>query len=98
VFVADRFGCDLDAVEATARQLGQVLDELEHFDSRDDSHAGDLASGRIQSALHSFYEDSSDQRKKVTDSVKGLRDILDGLADGVRQLDQGLADALPDQP
>jgi hypothetical protein len=90
------FGCNLEAVDTTAKQLSQVFDELEHFDGRDDLHAGDLASNKIQNALHHFYTDSSDQRKKVKDSVKGLRDILQGLAQGVRDVDATLADSLPD--
>jgi archaellum component FlaC len=90
------FGCNLDAVDLTAKQLAQVHDELEHFDNRGDQHVADLASNKIQNALHHFYTDSSDQRKKVKDSVKGLRDILQGLAQGVRDIDSTLADSLPD--
>jgi hypothetical protein len=90
------FACNVDAVEATARQLGRVFDELSNFDRRDDAHAGDLASGPIRNALHEFYDDSSDQREKITDSVKGLRDMLQGLAQGVRDVDKALADSLPD--
>lgn len=77
------FACNLEAVEATAGQLGRVFDELSNFDRRDDAHAGDLASSPIRTALHDFYDDSSDQREKITDSVKGLRDMLQGLAQGV---------------
>ncbi len=92
------FACNLDAVEATARQLRDVLDELQHFDDRDDAYAGALASQRIRSALDEFQEESSDQRKKITDSVDALAQMLQGLADGVRQVDTALAESLPDIP
>jgi uncharacterized protein YukE len=90
------FACNLDAVDATAKQLDQVYDELQNFSRRDDSQAGDLASAKIQNALQDFYDDSSDQREKITDAVKGLRDILKGLAQGVRDVDSSLAGALAD--
>jgi hypothetical protein len=90
------FACNVEAVEATARQLGRVFDELSNFDRRDDAHAGDLSSSPIRNALHDFYDDSSDQREKITDSVKGLRDMLQGLAQGVREVDKVLTDSLPD--
>src|SRR5690349_4287452 len=51
------FACNVEAVEATARQLGRVFDELSNFDRRDDAHAGDLASSPIRNALHDFYDD-----------------------------------------
>ena len=90
------FGCNVEAVEATAKQLARVFEELDNFDRRDDSHASDLSSNPIRNALHTFYDDSSDQRDKIKESVKGLRDILQGLAQGVRDVDNALADSLPD--
>lgn len=94
--VSGVFACNVEAVEATARQLGRVFDELENFDRRDDSHAADLSSNPIRGALQSFHDDSSDQRDKIKDAVKGLRDMLQGLAQGVREVDRALADSLPD--
>jgi hypothetical protein len=93
---AGSFGCNLAAVDATARQLRQVLDELRNFNRRDDEFAGALSSGRIQAALNKFYADSSDQRKKITGSVEALGNMLQGLADGVREVDKALAGSLPD--
>jgi hypothetical protein len=90
------FACNVEAVEATAKQLGRVFDELSNFDRRDDAHAADLSSSPIRNALHDFYDDSSDQREKITESVKGLRDMLQALAQGVRDVDNALADSLPD--
>ncbi len=88
------FGCNLEAVDATARQLREVLDELRHFDDRDDSYAGALASPPIRSALDEFHRDSSDQRDKVKGSVEALAQMLQSLADGVRQVDKALSDSL----
>jgi hypothetical protein len=88
------FACNVEAVEATARQLGRVFDELSNFDRRDDAHAADLSSSPIRNALQDFYDDSSDQRDKIKDSVKGVRDMLQALAQGVRDIDTTLAGAL----
>jgi hypothetical protein len=93
---AGSFGCNVAAVEATARQLHQVLDELRNFNRRDDAFAGALSSRAIQAALNDFYDDSSDQRKKIMGSVEGLEKMLQGLADGVREVDKALAGSLPD--
>jgi hypothetical protein len=90
------FACNVEAVEATVQQLGGVLDELENFRSEDDAHAGDLSSNPIRSALDRFYQDSSDQRDKITDSVQALHDMLQALAQGVRDVDQALTASLPD--
>jgi hypothetical protein len=90
------FACDVEAVDATARRLRDVLDELQHFGDRDDTYAAALASQPIQSALDDFYHDSSDQRDKIKGSVDALAQMLQGLADGVRQVDKALHDSLPD--
>ena len=90
------FACNVEAVEATAKQLDRVFDELSNFDRRDDAHAADLASSPIRNALQDFYDDSSDQRDKIKESVKGLRDMLQALAQGVREVDGALAASLPD--
>lgn len=96
--MADIFRCNLEEVERTAGQLSSVRDELDHFDDRGDAYAGALASGLIQSALDDFYKNSSDQRKKITDSVSALQKMLQGLADGVRDVDEALYKSLPDAP
>jgi hypothetical protein len=93
---ASSFGCNVAAVEATARQLHQVLDELRNFNRRDDAFAGALSSDAIQAALNDFHHDSSDQREKITGSVEALGKMLQGLADGVREVDRALAGSLPD--
>jgi hypothetical protein len=90
------FACNLEAVDATAHQLGGVLDELKNFKSRDDAYAAALASEPIRSALDHFSDDSSDQRDKITGSVEALRDMLQGLAQGVRDVDAALAGSLPE--
>jgi ABC-type transporter Mla subunit MlaD len=90
------FGCNLDAVDATAKQLGQVRDELKNFGRRDDAYVADLASQRIVNALNTFHKDSSDQRDKITGTVEALANMLQGLADGVREVDRALAGSLPD--
>jgi uncharacterized protein YukE len=90
------FGCNLEAVETTARQLRDVLAELRQFKNRDDSYAGALASRPIGSALDDFHNDSSDQREKIESSVEALAQMLQGLADGVREVDKALADSLPE--
>jgi hypothetical protein len=90
------FACNVEAVDATAQRLRDVLDELQHFGDRDDAYQGALASQPIRSALNRFYRNSSDQRKKIKDSVDSLAQMLQGLADGVRQVDKALYDSLPD--
>jgi hypothetical protein len=90
------FACNVEAVDATAQRLRDVLDELQHFGDRDDAYQGALASQPIRSALDHFYRNSSDQRKKIKDSVDSLAQMLQGLADGVRQVDKALHDSLPD--
>lgn len=90
------FGCNLEAVVATARQLRDVLDELRQFGQRDDSYAGALASPPIGGALDEFHDESSDQREKIKSSVEALAQMLQGLADGVRDVDRALADSLPE--
>jgi hypothetical protein len=90
------FACNVEAVDATAQRLRDVLDELQHFGDRDDAYDGALASQPIRSALDHFYDDSSDQRDKVKGSVEALAQMLQGLVDGVRQVDKALYDSLPD--
>lgn len=89
---ATRFGCNLDAVDATVTQLSHVNDELAHFDSRVDQYSPDLASSKMQHTLHDFYSNSFDQRKKET--VSGLHDVLAGLAQGVQDIDTTLTNSL----
>lgn len=84
------------AVDVTVQQLSGVLDELKNFKSREDEYAAALASDPIRSALDHFSDDASDQRDKITGSVEVLRDMLQGLAQGVRDVDAALAGFLPD--
>ena len=63
--MADRFGCDVGAVERTATQLGTVANEMRTFGSRRDEFASSLRSDKIQQAILHFEEDSSDHRDKV---------------------------------
>lgn len=90
------FGCNIEAVQATAQQLDSVLDELRDFPRRDDEYSGQLASRKISGALDEFHKESSDQREKIKGSVEALARMLHGLADGVRQVDTALAGSLPD--
>jgi hypothetical protein len=95
---ASEFGCNLDGVQATAAQLSGVHNSLEHFDKNADAHAGDIGSSVIQQALQEFYDESSDQREKITGSVGALASMLQGVYDGVVQVDNALAGSLPDIP
>ncbi len=90
------FSCNLDAVDATVERLSRVLTELGDFTQRTDQFEASLASSAISRALHDFDDNSSEQREKLKASVQALRDLLKGLADGVRQVDTALAASLPD--
>lgn len=92
------FGCNLEAVEATAASLRLVLDELKNFSNRDDFYAASLASNDIRQALEDFSSDSSDHRDKITGSVDALAAMLEGVASGVREVDRALAGSIPDVP
>ena len=89
------FGCNVTAVEKTARDLSSVLDELRGSSAQDDAFTDALASRKITDALEKFRTDSSKHREEVAGSVDALKQMLQGLVDGCRQVDTLLADALP---
>jgi len=92
--MADRFGCDLGAVERTATQLGTVANEMRTFGSRRDEFATSLRSDIIQNAIRQFEDDSSDHRDKVVQAIDALKKVLDGLIDGCRTVDEALSAGL----
>lgn len=92
---AKQFGCDLVAVDATAKRLGEVIEALEWSHAWDSEWAWALKSGRIQRALQNFSDDSSDVRKDLTESVQAVKNMLMALSEGVHSLDEGLAGSLP---
>lgn len=92
--MADRFGCDLDAVERTARDLGSVARELHNFGDRGDEYAASLRSHIIQQAIRDFEKDSSDHRDKLVKGVEMLKQLLDGLVEGCRTVDAELGKGL----
>ncbi len=92
--MADRFGCDVEAVDRTARQLETVATEMRRFGSRGDEYAAALRSHTIQRAIHDFEEDSSDHRDKVIKAVDLLTQLLNGLVQGCRTVDRELNSGL----
>lgn len=88
--MAERFGCDLEAVERTARQLGTVATEMRTFGSRGDEYAAAMRSRTIQRAIRDFEDDSSDHRSKVVEAVESLKKLLAGLVEGCRTVDREL--------
>lgn len=92
--MADRFGCDLDAVERTAKDLGTVANELHNFGNRGDEFAAALRSDIIQRAIRDFEKDSSDHRDKLVKAVEALKQLLDGLVEGCRTVDAELGKGL----
>lgn len=89
--MADRFGCDLGAVERTSSQLGTVANEMRTFGKRGGEFAASLRSDMIEKAIGKFEEDSSDHRDKVVQAVDGLKQVLDGLIDACRTVDNALS-------
>lgn len=92
--MADRFGCDLDAVERTATDLGRVANELHNFGNRGDEFAPALRSHIIQRAIRDFEKDSSDHRDKLVKAVEALKQLLDGLVEGCKTVDAELGKGL----
>ena len=92
--MADRFGCDLGAVERTAAQLGTVANEMRTFGKRGGEFAVSLRSDMIERAIGKFEEDSSDHRDKVVQAVDGLKQVLDGLVQACRTVDEALSSNL----
>jgi hypothetical protein len=92
--MADKFGCDVGAVERTAGQLGTVANEMRTFGRRREEFAGALRSSRILEAIRCFEEDSSDHRDEVLETIDGLKRVLDGLVEGCRTLDEALLSGL----
>lgn len=92
--MADAFGCDLAAVERTAKQLGTVAAEMRSFGGRGDEFAPALRSHIIQQAIRRFEDDSSDHRDKVVVAVDALKERLDGLVAGCREVDAALSGGL----
>lgn len=92
--MADRFGCDLVAVENTAKQLATVEDEMRNFGRRGDEYESYLRSHTIQRAIRKFEDDSSDHRDKVVKVVEALKQRMDGLIQGCREVDNALSGGL----
>lgn len=94
--MATDFGCNLEAVEQTATELKTVVDELNGFKSRSDEFHEALQSRTIEGAVRHFADDSSDFREKVSGTIDALQRMLQGVVDGVRSIDKGLTESLPD--
>lgn len=92
--MAARFGCDLDAVQRTAIQLSTVATEMRAFGRRGDDFAEALRSHKIQTAIRAFEKDSSDHRDKVVEVIDALKQRLDGLLAGCREVDAALTGGL----
>lgn len=93
---ATEFGCNLEAVERTASQLAKVVEELRGFHDRGGEYHWALVSDKIENAVRDFSNDSSDFRDKVSGTIEALQKMLQGLAEGVRNIDDGLAKSLPE--
>lgn len=94
--MAREFGCNLEAVDRTSSQLKTVADELKGFHGRSDEFHWALVSGKIEDAIREFSKDSSDFRDKVSGTITALHEMLQGVVDGVRSIDRGLTESLPD--
>jgi hypothetical protein len=92
--MADRFKCDPQAAAQVARDLTQVRTDMTSMGSTFDEYDDATGSRRIRDALHEFFKDSSDSRKKMSDLLERAAGLLSGLAEGATAVDRGLADAL----
>lgn len=95
--MADTFAADPQEAGRVAGELTTIRSGL---DGTANLFAGAEATGseRVQGALESFREDSSDSRERVLELIDGATGLLRGLRDGVTSLDQALADALEPEP
>jgi hypothetical protein len=93
-----------DTFAADPQEAGRVAGELTTIRSGLDGTANlfagaeATASRRVQSALESFREDSSDSRERLIGLIEGATGLLRGLADGTTSLDQALSDSLEPEP
>ncbi len=92
--VAGEFGADLQAAADVASDLRSIRSELSGI-ADDIGDAGSATgSPKVASALHHFVSNSSDNRKKLDNMLKGAAGLLQGLVDGARKVDTSLNDAL----
>jgi hypothetical protein len=87
------FGVDVQAVEATAKELTEIRSTLAALGDIG-GEGGVTGSPRVQRALENFVADSSDARKKLDSELERAAGLLNGLAAGATSLDSSLAQAI----
>lgn len=92
--MAGTFGANPQVARAVSQELAQVRSEMDSMGRTFDGYHGATGSARIESALHEFFAQSSDNRKKMDDLLKRASGLLQGLAEGTTSVDTRLAHSL----
>jgi hypothetical protein len=89
---------DLDALDTLATSLDSIRTRMNATRTVLDGFQGDLGSGDVESALYDFEEGWKDGREKIDGNAEALATMARESARVFREADDGLRDALIEQP
>jgi hypothetical protein len=92
--VADTFGVNVHLAAQMARELAEIRADMKDMGKVFDGADGSTGSHQVESALHDFIADSSDNRKKMDGLLERAAGMLAALAEGTTEVDRSLTDAL----
>jgi len=87
---------DLQLLAQLRDDLDAVVREFENADDISDDVAEATGDDELQDRVHDFAHKWNDKRKKMTESVKALRESIGAITDGFTKVDAELAKALED--
>jgi hypothetical protein len=89
--MAEGFTADRREAARVSRDLAAIRTSL---DGEKLGAEGDTGSQRIDGALRTFFEESSDNREKLDQLLGRATGLLDGLVRGTGELDRSLGESL----
>lgn len=89
--MADRLSVDLDGLDRLASDLESIRSRMNATRSLLDSYSGEIGSGKVEGALHSFEHNWKDGRKKIDNNAEKLSKMASESASGLRKTDGDLA-------
>ncbi|WP_322748120.1 MULTISPECIES: hypothetical protein [unclassified Frankia] len=91
---ASVFGGDPEVARQVSGELANIRGALSSLGTTFDGLHGMTGSGEVEMALHHFVTQSSDSRESLDKLPERASGLLRGLAEGVSEVDSGLAGVL----
>jgi hypothetical protein len=85
---------DYSLLEEASKSLSSLISEFDNIKAQEGAYDGALGSGNIASAMDSFAGNWDYHRRKLTENMQAVGELIDNTMKSFQQADQKLKDSL----